>query len=287
MMNVSSCASFTFLGEGVDCANVAQCQANILLHPCCVGAVGDCFLLAEDHCDVLPASVYHASKTLCSQVDCLESACGMGGFLTGKPDQWFRLVTSMFIHGGLIHLLFNIVFQIKVVAEVEEFSGFWRTAVMYFISGIGGNIVSSIFHPNSISVGSSGALYGIIGVMTVDLFNTWQLIDKKVFEVLKLFVMLIVVLGIGTLHFIDNWAHCGGFFVGVLAGIAFLSYIDFGKWDGRRKFILRILAAFILCALGLLGVILFYETVDPGFCSWCHYIDCVPYTEGFCDDKGQ
>lgn len=282
MMNSSDCA-FTF--NAVSCVDLPQCAQATVLHPCCSGRQGQCNLTTLELCDLLPNHIYHPDKVLCSEVNCLEEMCGMKGFYSKSPDQWYRLFTAIFMHAGIIHLCFNILFQIKVVAELEEFCGPWRVIVMYFLSGIGGNIIGSIFNPNSLSTGSSGALYGMMGVLVVDMFNTWQMLQNRWLQLVKLMLLLVIMLGIGTLKFIDNWAHCGGFFTGVLCGIAFLPYINFGKWDKRRKFILQIVAIVAICAGSVISVYVFYQEVDPNFCSWCRYVNCIPYTKGFCDDN--
>jgi hypothetical protein len=71
----------------------------------------------------------------------------------------------------------------------------------------------------------------------------------------------------------DNWAHVGGFFVGLFSGTAFLPYLTFGKWDKRRKFAAKI-AALVLIIIGLVvGIILVYRETDASSCTWCQYVD--------------
>lgn len=261
------------------CADVSLCQ-EVVLRPCCYGIRGQCATVASDYCSAI-GGTFHDDKLLCSEVDCVEELCQMGGFHKG-PDQWWRLFTAIFMHIGLIHLFANVLFQYTMVREIEIYAGPIRTGLMYFTSGVGGNIIASIFSPESVSAGSSGALYGMIGVSAVDTFNNWQLLESPFYEVFRLLVTTAIVLGIGTLPWIDNWAHLGGFVVGVISGIAFLPFLEFGKWDGRRKNILQFLAGMFLIALAIIGMIIFYKAPDPSFCSWCHYINCVPYTKDIC-----
>eukprot|EP00299_Pterocystis_sp_00344_P011705 c5505_g1_i1.p1 GENE.c5505_g1_i1~~c5505_g1_i1.p1 ORF type:complete len:624 (+),score=120.41 c5505_g1_i1:203-1873(+) len=281
MMNGTDCydETWTFHSE-MKCDRIDVCD-EIVLRPCCFGLDGQCAVVAEDYCNALDG-MWHDKKQLCSEVNCMEGLCGLGGFHGKDPDQWWRLITPIFMHIGVIHLVFNLVFQLRVCAEIEETAGLWRTAAMYMISGIGGNVIASIFSPRSVSAGSSGALYGMIGVMTVDLFQTWQLLENKTFQLFRLIGMLVLVLGIGTLPWIDNWAHLGGFLVGVLCGIALLPFISFGKWDQRFKLLFRLIAVVALATAATVGIALFYKAPDPGFCSWCHYVDCVPYTSSLC-----
>lgn len=79
-----------------------------------------------------------------------------------KHEQW-RLVTAMFLHGGVIHLIMNTIGLVQLGFAIEGQFGPWRIAALYLISGIFGNMISCIFLPNEISVGASGALFGLIG----------------------------------------------------------------------------------------------------------------------------
>jgi hypothetical protein len=71
----------------------------------------------------------------------------------------------------------------------------------------------------------------------------------------------------------DNWAHAGGFVVGVISGIAFLPYIEFGKWDKRRKLILSVMAMITVAVGFAVALVIMYKAPDPRFCSWCKYVD--------------
>lgn len=77
----------------------------------------------------------------------------------------------------------------------------------------------------------------------------------------------------------------GGLLFGLPAAIIFVPYITFGKWDTFRKRILLIICIPLLLALFLAGFLTFYFIPDPSFCSFCHYINCVPYASGFCPEE--
>lgn len=67
---------------------------------------------------------------------------------TGKaPDQWFRFITPVFLHGGVLHLLFNLLFQMRTGADLERDMGWWRFAIIYMTSGIAGFIFGGNFAP--------------------------------------------------------------------------------------------------------------------------------------------
>lgn len=83
---------------------------------------------------------------------------------------------------------------------------------------------------------------------------------------------------IGTLPYIDNWSHVGGFCFGVVSGIVFLPYVTFGDWDLRRKRILVAVCAPLLLLMIILAFVTFYKLQTTEFCSWCKYLNCIPYS---------
>ena len=89
---------------------------------------------------------------------------------------------------------------------------------------------------------------------------------------------------LGTLPYIDNFSQIGGFIFGVLASFVFVPYIIIGKWDRAKKLCLILTAIPIILALFFVGFVVFYNMSDPNFCPECSYINCIPYTETFCDD---
>lgn len=88
-------------------------------------------------------------------------------------------------------------------------------------------------------------------------------------------------LAIGLLPYIDNFAHIGGFGGGIIAGLVFVPTVTFGKWDGRRKRIMAILAFPALVAIYFVGIWRFYYEPDST-CDWCGWLDCVPQGSTWC-----
>lgn len=69
--------------------------------------------------------------------------------------------------------------------------------------------MSGIFVPYGVNAGASGAVFGLIGVLFVELFQFWQIVDHAILELAKLLGFAVFLLALGTLPFIDNWAHIG------------------------------------------------------------------------------
>eukprot|EP00054_Salpingoeca_dolichothecata_P028540 m.217592 g.217592 ORF g.217592 m.217592 type:complete len:250 (+) comp26250_c0_seq4:150-899(+) len=200
-----------------------------------------------------------------------------------KPNQWYRLITAIFLHAGVIHLAANLLMQWTLGCAIERAAGWLRTAIIYLIAGVGGNIFSAVFSATVPEVGASGAIYGLLGVTVVDLFQSWQVIPNPWSQFFKTMLQLIVFLGIGTLPWVDNFAHFGGFIFGVLASIIFLPYITFGKWDKVRKRCLLVICFPLLLVCFFILFVIFYEVQGTDFCPNCKYIQCVPYTADLCD----
>eukprot|EP00301_Raphidiophrys_heterophryoidea_P008213 c13077_g4_i2.p1 GENE.c13077_g4_i2~~c13077_g4_i2.p1 ORF type:complete len:427 (+),score=89.60 c13077_g4_i2:739-2019(+) len=284
MMSEYDCQSYDgkFSGEGVQCDS-GTC--SITLRPCCYGLRAECQVLTHQYCNILGGKS-HNDTLLCSKVNCLEQSCGMGGFRSGSPDQMFRLVTPVFMHIGVAHVLCNLLFQMNVCRELEELCGFWRLALVYALSGVGGNLMAGVFgEALSISAGASSSLYGLIGMVCVDLFFSWRLIHDRWKQLLRLTTLLVVVFGIGTLPYVDNFAHVGGFCIGVLSALIVLPNLHTSFWALCGQGILKVLALFAIFILLALFLSLFIENPSGEFCSWCHYLNCIPWTKNMCQSE--
>ncbi|KAF9919970.1 hypothetical protein FBU30_010300 [Linnemannia zychae] len=201
---------------------------------------------------------------------------------TGKaPNQWFRFITPVFLHGGVIHLLFNLLFQMRTGADLERDMGWWRFAIIYMTSGIAGFIFGGNFAPLlSPSMGASGALFGLIGCLVLDLVQNWKLVVRPCWELSKLSLMILVSFAFGLLPFLDNFAHIGGFIAGILTGLVFMPVVYFSKRDKYIKLGLRVIALPLIIMLIVLGLTNFYSGASN--CSWCKYLSCLPIN-GWCD----
>src|SRR5438874_11975303 len=79
--------------------------------------------------------------------------------------QWWRFVTPIFIHIGLLHLFFNSYALWIVGPQVEKLYGGGRFVILYVLTGVAGVYGSYAYHPNTISAGASGAIFGLFGVL--------------------------------------------------------------------------------------------------------------------------
>jgi len=102
-------------------------------------------------------------------------------------------------------------------------------------------------------------------------------------ELLKLLIIIIVSLGFGLIPYIDNFAHIGGFIMGLLMGIIFLPIIIFSKTGLIIKRILMVVSVFASIFLFAWSFKHFYLT--DKVCKWCRYLSCIPIKEGWCNDS--
>ena len=137
-------------------------------------------------------------------------------WLVWQGEYW-RLVTSMFLHIGAMHLLWNGYYGFRLSTQVEKAIGSGRFAVLYLMSGIAGSAVSVIGH-NAVSAGASGALFGLIGWQVATRRSQlgsframWDnpAIRRELSWVGAWFVL-------GAFAGFDNYAHAGGLAFGLL-----------------------------------------------------------------------
>ena len=130
--------------------------------------------------------------------------------------QYWRLVTPMFLHGSIIHLGFNMYALYILGRRVERFFGSFRFLGLYLIAGIAGNMFSFFFTPAP-SLGSSTAIFGILGAEGVFIYQHRKLIGDQSRVALRQIIQVAAVnLFIGMYPGIDNWGHIGGLIGGAI-----------------------------------------------------------------------
>lgn len=131
-----------------------------------------------------------------------------------NEGEWWRLITPIFIHIGLMHLLFNS-FALYIFGPTAEwlFGRFWFI-LFYVFAGVGGNIASYFFNPGSISAGASGAIYGLFGMYVYLFLGAKRFVDPDTGKGILVLVAINLVLSFS--QGIDLAAHLGGLVSGFL-----------------------------------------------------------------------
>jgi len=163
----------------------------------------------------------------------------------GEP---YRLVTAMFLHGGLIHIGFNMMVLMDIGPVVEEVYGSARFLFLYTTAGIAGYVFSAFTpfrsHP-TLAVGASGAILGLIGVMIAITTrrggSSMQALRSRLISwVVSIFVFGLLFSGI------DNWAHFGGLAAGFGLGKVFADREPINPVELKRAHALGWSAAIII-----------------------------------------
>ncbi|GER44544.1 rhomboid family protein [Striga asiatica] len=164
-------------------------------------------------------------------------------------NQAWRLITCIWLHAGVIHLLANMLSLVFIGIRLEQQFGFVRVGPIYLLSGIGGSVLSSLFIQKSISVGASGALFGLLGAMLSELFTNWTIYSNKNFLQRVLFDVQ-------------------------------SKPIRFIEWDG-----MIVNSNTFTSALFTVGFVMLFKGENANDkCSWCHYLSCVPTPRWSCDN---
>lgn len=184
----------------------------------------------------------------------------------------------------IIHLCISVTFQILVMRDLEKMLGPIRMAIIYFGSGIGGYLASSVFVPYKPDVGPSGAHFGIIGCLMVEVWNSWDFLENPLTVLIKYIGIVLVGLILGLTPWIDNYAHFFGWLFGCLLSLCLVPYLDYSKYHQCFKRAQRwtsfIIASFLLVA----GFVWFY--IFPLYkCEICKHFTCLWFLpNSWCED---
>ena len=144
------------------------------------------------------------------------AALGMKSNAAIEAGQWWRLITPVLLHGGLMHIGFNMYALYVLGPGLERFFGKWRFLLLYLVSGVAGNVFSYVFSSYN-SLGASAAIFGLLAAQGVFLYQHRQMFGKSAQRSLSNVVFIALVnFVIGLSPGIDNWGHLGGFLGGFL-----------------------------------------------------------------------
>lgn len=133
-----------------------------------------------------------------------------------EAGQWWRLITPIFVHIGLMHIVVNGVTLYYLGMLTERIFGHWRFFVVYLLSGITGNLASAVFNSTGLAAGASTSLFGLMGAFLM-LYDTFR-DDPQITALAKQFILLAGLNLVMDLFMsgVDIWGHIGGFVGGFL-----------------------------------------------------------------------
>ncbi len=207
----------------------------------------------------LAAFAYSVSKGAGWVVPDPDRLVAVGGnlpALTLRGEPW-RLVTAMFLHGGLIHLAMNMICLWPGGRQAEYLFGKKSFLAIYLIAGLVGGIVSAARTTMVVSVGASGAVFGLFGAICAYLLAHRDQLEptvrSKQLKSIGSFMVINLVIGV-TAAGIDLAAHLGGFVAGFLVAYVAERRLDLSDPERAqaRRFPRIILASVV--AIGVVGV---------------------------------
>ena len=181
-----------------------------------------------------------------------------------KRGYIWLFVTPIFLHANFMHILSNTVSILLFGINLESTIGIPRTIAIYFISGICGNMFSALI-TDSISVGASSCIFGLLGSLLAFLILNWEALRPLGFVRCQLLMMIIFILvlnlmvGVGFKTYIDNYAHLGGLLGGLFLGLFILTPMVVTAYERRMK----ILGAGLLILFVFIGFLVFYVARNP------------------------
>jgi len=172
-------------------------------------------------------------------------------------EPW-RFITAVFLHGSILHILFNMWVLMDVGPLIEELYGSARYLFMYVVAGIGGYVVSSFV--GNRSVGGSGALLGLIGVLLAMTMGRRSAGMQMLRSSLIRWLIYIAVWGL-LFPGIDNWAHGGGLVTGFILGKIFADRPPQTPQEVRLAYALGWIAALAVAASFAMAL---FTALHPG-----------------------
>ena len=158
---------------------------------------------------------------------------GMSVNLLISNGEWWRVVSSTFLHADFFHVLFNMFSLFLFGPELEKIAGKARFLTIYLLAGIFGNVFTYLTQdPFYASVGASGAVYGILGAFAALVYYTRHTMPQ-----LKQIIMPIIIISV-ILSFIQPgvniMSHLGGLATGFVLGLIYFTPKNIIRWRNRR-----------------------------------------------------
>ena len=180
-----------------------------------------------------------------------------------ERGEWWRLVTSAFLHYGLFHMAMNVFILVLLGRMLEPAIGGWRMLLLYSVSLTGGALGALVVEPNAFTAGASGAVFGMAGAVVIA-----ERASGIRFRDSGILAFLVINVAISFLWpGVSIGGHLGGMIVGAIAAIILWT---FPKWTGFIKLasqvkVLRPLPELIVLGLGVLCVFLALSWAAPNW----------------------
>jgi membrane associated rhomboid family serine protease len=204
---------------------------------------------------VLNVLVYFAELAQGAGINADSGSIFVNGALFGPAvaqGDWWRLFTAAFLHYGPIHLALNMLALWWLGQPVEAALGRARFLLLYVVAGLAGSAGALLLNPLSVTVGASGAIFGILGALLV--------LEYQVTGSLAGQAMTLIVINVAFSFAVSNISiggHLGGLVAGILGTVAFVGFRRYYPVVGRAALV----RALIVVGIGVLSVLVAYLKV--------------------------
>jgi len=175
---------------------------------------------------------------------------GMTGGIAWQLGWWWTLFTAIYLHGGVLHILFNVMWIRNLGPAVTDVFGPGRAFVLFNVAGAFGFLVSNVMS-NAPTIGASGSIFGLLAALIVyGRRRGSSMMSQQLWQwAIVLFVFGFIMPGI------NNWAHAGGFVGGWLGAYAM------GFIDEQRESTSMLMLALAFIAITAVGIFLSFTKV--------------------------
>jgi rhomboid protease GluP len=170
-----------------------------------------------------PKSIFNILSPSMEALDRL----GMTGRYAMERGRWWTLISAVYLHGGILHILFNMLWIRQLGPVIEETFGTARAFIIFTVSGISGYLVSNLFGVY-FTMGASGAIFGLLGALVYYGRKRGGFLGNAVYRQVGTWAVTIFLFGF-FMPGVNNFAHGGGFVGGYI--IAYL----IGFQENRRE----------------------------------------------------
>lgn len=181
---------------------------------------------------------------------------GMGGYIPLSQGWWWTLLTATYLHGSVLHILFNMLWLRQLGPLVDELFGPSRFLIIYTGAGVGGALLSAVVGKTPFFVGASGAVFGLMGALIVYGLQRRGMFGTAIFRQMLLWAVIGLALGF-TRSDVDNLGHVGGLAVGALLALV-LGFQEKKRQQVSHHLLALVTLAFIVICF-ILMVINFFR----------------------------
>ena len=178
---------------------------------------------------------------------------GMTGQYALTQGHWWTLITAIYLHGGILHILFNMLWLRQLGNMVRDLFGTSRTFIIFTFSGVVGFVASYIFGI-SFTIGASGSIFGLLGALVYYGRKRGGHFGTAIYRQVGMWALVLFLFGF-MMPAVNNWAHAGGFIGGYLSAMA-LGFHEIGLENKNHRMIARFLT--VLTVISFLLVLIIY-----------------------------